>query len=144
MLIFGALFFLDQFLSIIVPASLHPAVLVTLLFVMMWSYDVFFDMKWEGRTPGKRTVGIRVVDQRGLPLSLPQSFVRNIVRAFDALPLMYGVGALIALLDPHGRRLGDIVAGTLVISDGTPLEYKGTAGARSGNSIRCAKAACCA
>ena len=136
-LIMGMVLFSYKFVTLILPAAVATAVFLTLMFVGMWAYHMFFELKWEGRSPGKRAMGIRVVDQRGLPISLPQSFIRNVVRAFDSLPLFYGVGGLIALLDPHGRRLGDIAAGTLVITDVTPMEYKGQlAQTRKFNTLR--------
>jgi uncharacterized membrane protein SpoIIM required for sporulation len=69
----------------------------------------------QGRTPGKQLLGLRVVDGRGLPLSLEQSLVRNVVRALDFALLFYGLGALACQYDSRRRRLGDIAADTLVI-----------------------------
>lgn len=100
----------------------------TIIFLIVWGYHVFFDLIWQGRTPAKRALGLRVIDDRGLPLSLQQSFVRNIVRIFDMLPGggfgigFYGVGATVCLFNPAARRLGDIAAGTLVVHEARPLE----------------------
>ena len=86
-------------------------------FVLQWGYHVFFEVRRQGRTPGKRLCGLRVVDRRGLPVSFQQSFVRNVLRALDFGPIFYGVGGLVALLDRDRRRLGDQVADTLVIRE---------------------------
>ena len=128
------------FLSRVLGASgtLMSLFFQTLVFLVTWSYHVFFDLTGQGRTPGKRMMGLRVVDERGLPISLQQSFVRNIVRVFDMQPgFFYGVGGLISLLHPEGRRLGDIAAGTLVVTETQALNYPGrVAEGRQYNSLR--------
>jgi len=91
--------------------------------LVTWGYHVYFEVRHQGRSPGKSLVGIRVVDGRGLPIGLEQSFVRNVVRALDFAPLGYGLGALVAQLDREGRRLGDIAADTLVIREAQSFEY---------------------
>src|SRR5262249_51118913 len=66
-------------------------------FVFMWGYFLFFEWLWHGQTPGKRVVGIRVIHVRGTALTFYQSAVRNIVRFVDALPVLYGLGFVIAV-----------------------------------------------
>ena len=105
--------------------------------VLTWGYHVYFEVRHQGQSPGKRIAGIRVVDGRGLPLGLEQSFVRNVVRVLDALPIGYGLGAIACHLDPRRRRLGDIAADTLVVRERRALELLApTARARSWNSLR--------
>jgi len=100
----------------------------TVAFLIAWGYHVFFDLTWQGRSLAKRALGLRVIDDRGLPLNLQQSFVRNIVRIVDGLPGgqfcvgFYGVGAAVCLFNDSSRRLGDIAAGTLVVHETRPLE----------------------
>lgn len=94
-------------------------------FLVMWGYHVYFEVYRQGRSPGKRAIGLRVVDRRGLPISVGQSFARNMLRALDVLPLAYGVGAMACLFDRHGRRLGDIIADTVVVRETTSIEYAG-------------------
>jgi len=119
------------------PAGIGAALAITVNFVLTWGWHVFFETKKQGRTPGKRALRLRVVDARGLPVSLYQSLVRNIVRALDFAPAFYGVGAISTLVTPTRRRLGDIVADTLVIRDAQPLAYKGQlASERRHNSLR--------
>jgi len=106
--------------SILLPDMIGLPVVMTASLVVPIAYHVVGDIRWGGRTLGKRLFGLRVVDARGLPLSPRQSLIRNVARALDALPLAYGVGAFAVVLDPLGRRLGDHVAGTLVVGDRTP------------------------
>ncbi len=89
----------------------------TLNFVLAWGYHLYFEAYQDGRSPGKRLLGLRVVDGRGLPVAFEQSFVRNVTRVLDGLPAFYALGALVCQLDSQGRRLGDLVADTLVVRD---------------------------
>lgn len=110
----------------------------TLGFIILWGYHIFFDVYAQGRSPGKRMLGLRVVDDRGLPVGLRQSFVRNVVRIMDMQPgIFHGVGALACLLDRHARRLGDLAAGTIVVHETKPLAApRQLAEGRQYNSLR--------
>jgi hypothetical protein len=77
-------------------------------------YYFLFEWRWDGQTPGKKALGLRVLHLDGSPLSLYGALVRNLLRIFDFLPMFYGAGAIIALLSPNNRRAGDLVAGTVV------------------------------
>lgn len=118
------------------------AVLMTVVFLVWWGYPIWFEVRREGRTIGKKAMSIRVVDRRGLPLTFLQSLVRNVARVIDAAPVGYGVGILASLCDKHHRRLGDLVADTLVIVDRQPLRsverlsFKDDAGSLSSPKIR--------
>lgn len=101
----------------VLPPGLAAPLFATLNFLLSWGYHVFFEVRERGQSPGKRLLGLRVVDGRGLPLTVEQSFVRNVVRVLDFAPVFYGVGAAVALLDPYRRRLGDLVADTLVVQE---------------------------
>ena len=79
-------------------------------------YDVVGDIVFDGRTPGKRLVRLRVVDRQGRPPDLATSLLRNLLRLVDMIPIGYGVG-LIVLFFSGTRRIGDFVAGTVVISE---------------------------
>lgn len=87
------------------------------MFLLYWFYPVLFEALWKGRTPGKRALGLRVVAANGAPVGWLAAFVRNLLRAVDMLPLAYATGLTASLLDPWGRRLGDLVAGTLVVHE---------------------------
>jgi uncharacterized RDD family membrane protein YckC len=124
-------------LRIFLPAGIAGALMITISFVLTWGWHVFFETRRQGRTPGKRALKLRVIDARGLPVSLYQSLVRNITRALDFAPVFYGIGAIAVLVSPTRRRLGDIIADTLVIRDAQPLAYKGQLQAeRRHNSLR--------
>jgi uncharacterized membrane protein SpoIIM required for sporulation/uncharacterized RDD family membrane protein YckC len=95
------------------------AVLVALaLFLLIWGYFLLFEAFNDGRTPGKRLMGIRVVMDTGHRLTFTAAAVRNLVRVADAQPLFtYLLGFGFVLLHPQNKRLGDIVAGTIVVRD---------------------------
>jgi uncharacterized RDD family membrane protein YckC len=93
------------------------ALLGFLGFVMLWGYYIFFDLRWNGQSPGKRWLGLRVVCANGTPISLTESLIRNLVRLIDFLPLYYGAGIVMMFVDDKMRRLGDMAAHTLVVRD---------------------------
>jgi uncharacterized RDD family membrane protein YckC len=97
-------------------ASSNLALLILFIFLIYWGYYVFFEGLNRGSTPGKKRLGIRVIRQDGLPIGFREAALRNLVRAADMLPPpCYMLGGLVMYLDPQGRRLGDMVAGTLVV-----------------------------
>lgn len=85
------------------------------LFLLFWAYPVLFEVLMDGQTIGKRSLGLRVVNANGTPVTWMASIVRNLMRTVDMLPFGYGFGVVAALADPRSRRLGDMVAGTLVV-----------------------------
>ncbi|MCC6417412.1 MAG: RDD family protein [Gemmataceae bacterium] len=106
-----------------VGAGVGMAVFMVTSFAVQWGYFVVFEWLWHGQTPGKRVLGIRVIQERGTAASFTQAAVRNILRVVDGLPLLvpdlvpvaYGVGFLVAASNRENRRLGDLAAGTLVV-----------------------------
>jgi hypothetical protein len=68
-----------------------------------------------GQTPGKRMMNLRVIKEEGYPINFMDALLRNLLRAADFLPVGYALGAAVMSVDPRFRRLGDLVAGTLVI-----------------------------
>lgn len=84
------------------------------VFLAGWGWDVLWETLGGGRTPGKRLAGIRVVRADGGPPGLAESLVRNVLRAVE-LPLAYAPGILAVALGSRRQRLGDVVAGTLVV-----------------------------
>lgn len=88
---------------------------LVLLFVVFWLYPVVFEAMADGRTPGKRALGLQVVSADGAPIGWRASFTRNLLRTVDMLPFGYAAGLVACLCDPAARRLGDMVAGTLVV-----------------------------
>ncbi len=90
-----------------------------LWFVLAWFYGGLFETFWNGQTPGKRLMGIRVVSVEGLPITPLQAILRNILREVDAQPLIFcQVGMLAAMLNRRFQRLGDLACGTMVVVEG--------------------------
>lgn len=100
----------------------HVGLALVLYFLVEWFYCVLFEWLWDGRTPGKKALGLRVIKDGGFPIGLQDALLRNLLRAADLLPPFPGlplptylVGTLVSSTDPRFRRLGDLVAGTMVI-----------------------------
>jgi uncharacterized RDD family membrane protein YckC len=89
--------------------------LMVLTFAVFWFYPVVFEALSDGRTPGKRALGLQVVSGDGAPIGWRASFARNLLRTVDMMPFGYAAGLVACLCDPAARRLGDMVAGTLVV-----------------------------
>jgi uncharacterized RDD family membrane protein YckC len=100
------------------------AVMGLVIFLFYWGYYIFFEMLWNGQTPGKRWTGLRVIRADGTPITLSESFIRNLTRLIDFLPAAYGVGIITMFIDKRSRRLGDLAAGTLVVHDRAPISIQ--------------------
>src|SRR5437588_144902 len=97
-------------------STLVAVLAVLALFLLFWCYFLLFEALNHGRTPGKRLMGIRVVMDTGHPITLAAAAVRNLIRVVDGLPFGL-VGLAFVLFHPQNKRLGDIVAGTVVARD---------------------------
>jgi uncharacterized RDD family membrane protein YckC len=93
-------------------------------FLLMFGYFAIFEILWNGQTPGKRVVGIRVVKETGRPLTPSETVGRNLLRIVDQLPVFYAVGMLVALLNAKNQRLGDFIAGSVVVRESSMKEIK--------------------
>jgi uncharacterized RDD family membrane protein YckC len=93
------------------------AIFTSASFLLIFFYDVLFEVLGGGRTPGKRACGLRVVASGGRPITLGRSAVRNILRIIDILPGFYAVGMVVVFATPRNQRIGDLVAGTHVVRD---------------------------
>ena len=100
-----------------VVGAFAPAALGLFAFCVYWGYFAFFEARWKGQTPGKRYAGIRVIKESGRPINAFEAIARNLMRGVDALPGIYGVGLLTMVFNRQNRRLGDFVAGTVVIHE---------------------------
>lgn len=117
------LFVVGLFAGIANSDSLSHASLGLLLlvgFALDWGYYVFSEMIWSGRSVGKRALGLRVVTEGGHPLHFVDSVLRNLLRAVDFLPSIYffgcyAVGFAVMAGERRFRRLGDLLAGTMVV-----------------------------
>jgi uncharacterized RDD family membrane protein YckC len=105
-----------------VPAkNWEIAIAIFLLFCLYWGYFAIFEILWNGQTPGKRQAKIRVISASGRPITVFEGIGRNFMRAIDSLGF-YLVGAVACAIDKQNRRLGDMVAGTVVVHE---LEEQG-------------------
>jgi uncharacterized RDD family membrane protein YckC len=92
-------------------------VLLLAAFFVEWLMPACFEAMWQGQTPGKRAMRLRVLNDDGTPLRWPGALTRNLLRAADFLPFLYGVGLLAMLANRDFKRLGDLAAATGVVYD---------------------------
>jgi uncharacterized RDD family membrane protein YckC len=90
-------------------------VMLLAAFFVEWLLPACFEAMWNGQTPGKRSMSLRVLNDDGTPLRWPGALTRNLLRAADFLPFFYGVGLLAMLANRDFKRLGDLAAGTVVV-----------------------------
>ncbi len=94
-------------------------VMLILYFLLEWFYPVLFEVYRGGQTPGKRSLGIHVVNDDGTPVEWGTSLLRNLLRAVDFLPFAYVAGLVSMVVAGNFKRLGDLAAGTLVVYNGS-------------------------
>ena len=95
--------------------NLGMGLMMIAIFLVEWFYPVVFELSLAGATPGKRVMGIAVVEDNGLPVSAGASVTRNLLRFADFLPVAYGFGIVSMMLNANFKRLGDLAAGTQVV-----------------------------
>ena len=99
------------------------AILIVGIFIIFAAYFILFEWLWNGQTPGKRLLKLRVIREDGRPLTLWEAVARNLLRICDAIPgfvlPIYSVGLIAIFLSNRDQRLGDIFAGTVVIRERT-------------------------
>ena len=94
------------------------AILILSLFVIYFGYFALFEAFWNGQTPGKRLLKLRVIKDDGRPINIFEAFARNVIRLFDFMPTwLYSIGILTVFMNSKAKRLGDFVAGTVVIKE---------------------------
>jgi uncharacterized RDD family membrane protein YckC len=98
--------------------SIATAIVILIVFAVFFGYFVVFEAFWNGQTPGKKALGIRVVRDGGYPLDLGSSLIRNLIRVGEATLGFYAISAIATLVSPENKRLGDLAAGTIVVRDG--------------------------
>ena len=97
--------------------ALSVALIILGIFILDFSYFVFFELYAAGQSPGKRFFQIRVMSGRGQRLRFADVLIRNTLRPVDMLPFAMVAGGLTAIIDPYHRRLGDLMADTIVVRD---------------------------
>jgi uncharacterized RDD family membrane protein YckC len=109
----------------IVPGAgdIGQLLFLLLLFVIIFFYGGLFEAMWNGQTPGKRMMRIRVVTMHGEPINAGQAVLRNVFRFADSLPLTYLTGLVTATMNLRFQRIGDLVSGTMVVVEERPWLY---------------------
>ncbi len=120
-LVVVAMFFVEfgQLSMLYIPelSSLPIAITIILLFIINWGYFFIVEYFSGGRTIGKRFMGVRVIQDNGHSLTLLSSLIRNLLRIIDSLPSGYLLGIIMIFFHSKHKRLGDLVAGTIVIHE---------------------------
>ena len=93
----------------------RPSILLG--FLLYYGYFAAFEALWGGQTPGKRAVGLRVISVTGQPITTFDALLRNLLRIVDQMPGIYAVGVLSIFFTSRNQRLGDLVAGTVVVQE---------------------------
>jgi uncharacterized RDD family membrane protein YckC len=94
------------------------AILLIVLFLLFTSYFAIFEWLWNGQTPGKKLLKLRVIREDGRPITLWETIARNLMRLFDIMPLpFYSIGFIAVFLSPRDQRIGDLFAGTVVVRE---------------------------
>jgi uncharacterized RDD family membrane protein YckC len=109
MVLYAAIGMLNAFIG-----GVGVALMLIGFFLVEWFYPVLFEV-YNGATPGKKAMGLLVVHDNGTPVSVAASLLRNLLRVADFFPVLYGAGLVSMLSNRRFQRLGDLVAGTLVI-----------------------------
>ena len=95
------------------------AITVLVIFAIYWGYFVIFETLWSGQTPGKRIMRLRVVREDGRPVRFFEAFTRNLLRLtldFQPFPT-YAIGVISIIFSARSKRVGDFVAGTVVVKE---------------------------
>jgi uncharacterized RDD family membrane protein YckC len=97
------------------PSYALAIIAMLIWFAALWLYTTLFEAFWRGQTPGKRLAGIRVIKDGGASAGFQEIALRNLLRTVDSLPLFYLVGIVCVFLTSKHQRVGDLLAGTLVV-----------------------------
>jgi uncharacterized RDD family membrane protein YckC len=95
------------------------AIIIVAAFIIFAAYFIFFEWLWNGQTPGKRLLKLRVIREDGRPITLWEAIARNLIRIFDLFPGLYSIGLISIFLNNRDQRVGDMFAGTVVIRERT-------------------------
>lgn len=109
-----ALILLVLFFAFMFMGGLGFALIFISYFLLEWFYPVFFEIR-TGATPGKKAMGIQVIQDTGIPVTPAASVIRNFLRIADFLPSLYATGLISMMCNREFKRLGDLAAGTLVV-----------------------------
>lgn len=107
--------------AVLTVSGIGVGVWLVMVFAIEWLYPVVFELMPSGATPGKKAFGLKVVMDNGLPVTPAASFTRNLLRAADFLPFLYGFAVVSMLVRRDCKRLGDVAAATLVVHEPEPI-----------------------
>lgn len=94
------------------------AIRIIIIFLIWTSYFIFFEWLWNGQTPGKRWLKLRVIREDGRPITFFEAAVRNLLRLFDIMPFpFYSIGLICVFISSRDQRIGDLVGGTVVVRE---------------------------
>jgi uncharacterized RDD family membrane protein YckC len=119
--LYGLVTALSLLLIPFAATGLPAGVYFVIAFLLEWGYGCFFEAWWNGQTPGKRAFGLRVIKTEGYAIGFHEAMIRNLLRAADFVPLFYAAGFLSAISTSRFQRIGDLVAGTMVVRESKPL-----------------------
>ncbi len=113
---FLAVFFVTVIFGMAGAGGISIAIYVVATFVLIFCYGMLSEALWSGKTVGKRAIGLRVTTLAGAKPGLGPIAVRNLLRIVDFLPFGYGIGVLSILMTNRRQSIGDLAAGTVVLS----------------------------
>jgi uncharacterized RDD family membrane protein YckC len=99
----------------VILGDLAGVLLFLAAFGVWFGYGIVLEWFWNGQTVGKKILRLRVVDEHALRLTFPQVVIRNLLRMADMQPMLYLLGGIVCVLSRKLQRVGDMVAGTVVI-----------------------------
>jgi uncharacterized RDD family membrane protein YckC len=126
-LVDGVLVVVITVLAVLAPLAVAEGMIaamigISLVFFVQIGYFALWEGLWEGRTPGKRALRLRVVRQDGSPITATEALVRNVLRVVDLLPVLGLVGIVSILVTRRDQRVGDLAAGPVVVHEGRGTE----------------------
>ncbi len=128
--VYAATAIIIQLFAIVLGEGITSFLMLLFFTFGIFAYFIVFEAIWQGQTLGKKALKIRVLQSDGTPLNWRSSFMRNILRIADVLPGFYGLGFMAMFLNQNSQRLGDLIAGTVVVAANeipqgfTPAPYK--------------------
>jgi uncharacterized RDD family membrane protein YckC len=94
------------------------AVMIVVIFLIFAGYFAFFEWLWSGQTPGKRWMKLRVIREDGRPITFWEASIRNLIRTLDMMPApFYSIGLISVFVTGRDQRVGDMIAGTVVVRE---------------------------
>ncbi len=113
----AALIFIIALTGVILSPEVAGGIIMFALSASFFLYFILFEWLWNGLTPGKKASGVRVVSYDGTPITVRAAVYRNLMRPADFMPVLYFAGLIATFMNEKSQRMGDLVAGTIVIHE---------------------------